>query len=75
VFGNCCATVTTKCKAKLKKGKEYWIVMESVGSENNWNVWNWSDASNGAGYDSYSYNDAAWASNGNSYDQGAYSVQ
>jgi len=49
--------------------------MESVGSENNWNVWNWSDASNGAGYDSYSYNDAAWASNGNSYDQGAYSVQ
>jgi len=75
VFGNCCAVVTTKCKAKLKKKVPYWIVMESLATDNNWNVWNWSNASNGPGYDSYSYNDEPWVSNGNSYDQGGYSLQ
>jgi len=75
VFGSCCAVTNTKCSATLKKGKTYWIVMESKSKDNNWNVWNWSDASNANGYDSYSYNDAAWASNGNGNPQGAFSVQ
>jgi len=74
-FGQCCATVTTKCKSKVKKGKTYWIIMESKTTDNTFTVWNWSDASNDLGYDSYSLNDAAWASNGNSNPQGAFSVQ
>jgi len=73
-FGECCAVTTTKCKAKLKKGVNYWIIMESYATDNTWTVWNWSDAGNANGYDSYSYNDAAWASNGNGNPQGAFSL-
>jgi hypothetical protein len=74
-FGECCAVVKTKCKAKLKKGKTYWIIMESKDTDNAFTVWNWSNASNANGPDSYSLNDAAWASNGSGNPQGAFSIQ
>jgi len=75
VFGNCCAATTTKCKAKLQAKKPYWIIIESYDTDNIWTVWNWSDAGNANGYDSYSYNDAAWASNGNGNPQGAFCLR
>jgi len=74
-FGQCCATVRIKCASKVKKGKTYWIVMESKTTDNTFTVWNWSNAPNANGYDSYSLNDAAWASNGNGNPQGAFSIQ
>jgi len=74
-FGSCCATTTTKCKAKLQAKKPYWVVIESYDTDNTWTVWNWSDAGNANGYDSYSYNDAAWASNGNGNPQGGYCLR
>lgn len=74
-FGDCCAATTTRCKAKLQANKPYWIVIEALDTDNTWTVWNWSNAANANGYDSYSYNDAAWTSNGNSYPQGAYCLR
>jgi len=74
-FGQCCAVVKVKCSAKLKAKKTYWIVMESKDTDNTFTVWNWSNAPNADGPDSYSLNDAAWASNGSSNPQGAFSLQ
>lgn len=74
-FGSCCAVVKTSCKASLHKGTTYWIIMESIDTDNTFTVWNWSNASNANGPDDYSLNDAAWASNGSGNPQGAFSIQ
>jgi hypothetical protein len=74
-FGSCCAVVRTKCVANVRKGKTYWIVMESKPTDNSFTVWNWSDAPNANGPDMFTFNDAPWTNNGSSNPQGAFAIR
>jgi hypothetical protein len=48
-FGTTGTTVVSfKCVAKLTKGKNYWVLMQSTA--NSWLAWNTSDAAMGLGY-------------------------
>jgi hypothetical protein len=74
-FGQCCSTVTAKCKSQVRKGKTYWVVMESKTTDNTETVWNDSNASNDIGPDVYNRDDSGWTSRGSGSIQSAFSVQ
>jgi hypothetical protein len=70
-FGQSCTQIEhVKCAAKLKKGKPYWVYVQS--DANSWDAWNL--ANTATGNTAESTNDAAWVA-GSGGSLGAFAVK
>jgi len=73
-FGSTSTTVVSiKCKAKLKKGGAYWVLVQATPNTNSWLAWN-ENATSATGYGDEGDNDS-WNGAGSGWTTGALEVQ